>query len=816
MKNRKLNNFIKGKIIIAFLISLVALYGAYFINNKAFSNMQHAISNFSHPHKKLQTINKLLVQINASEQLYKNLISGNSNITTDSVVKYTATINSHLDTLLQQCTDNPKQYNLVDSIRGLISERQKLWLNYTQYRLLYKNNWHFKYQVSLLDSLLSSPRPPTDSLVITNEQIKTITIVDTIEVPAKKKKGLWANIMGKTSEDEPETKRQTVEESQIVANVDTLVYSKPDTNFSQAKLIVGNIASEQTKRRQLFFNKDLELAAFESVFNNTITQMLTEVENEIIQQLDQTNFEVHSVISRSQKKVNTIIMAFLLFGFILVLLMLSDISKSNLYRKQVEKAMDEAERQSQARQRFLSNMSHELRTPLQSVIGYAQQVTMQPNPNKADVEAIHTSAQHLLRVVNEILDYNRIALGKFVVSNQPFNLQQVINEVITIIKPQAVGKGLYLQLDNSTPLQYTVLGDAFRLKQVLLNLLGNSVKFTSKGGITLAVNVTINHPTIICRFGVTDTGIGISPEHQLQVFDYFDQGGEATGHFNNGSGIGLSIVKALIEAQGGTIALDSEPGKGTCFTFNLNYTLTELMPLCNETFDLKSIPKYKGHVWLVDDDALILKLCSTILTKYAIPHTCFNSPGAVLLDKGKSLLPTLLFIDIRMAGTDGLALHSQLTTMGFTTQRFIALTAQALPEEQDLIRKQGFNDILLKPFTEAELLKMVFDDFKITSTANDVSDKNTEDANIMAQFVTDTSTDILAIQQAIMVNDVNQIAFLLHRLAGRTLQMGQKELGLKLRKLELDFRHPNPLASKFNNLTETLHQLNNWVTQCKT
>lgn len=785
MNETKFNTSIKGKILIAFFISAAALYGAYWVNRLAFKDMQAAISDLSFPHKKLQTVNLLFSEITVFDRLFKNMAAGNDEKSLDVFITHSQTIQIYLDSLQRLCADNDRQYSLADSVKNMMIERQELLLSYTKYRLSLKNNKHFSKQVNMLDSLLSLSRQKTDSLVFTSEHTKTVTTVEPTDIPEKKKKGFWANLFKRSSKEESGDKSQKIIEQESNVKVDTLVLAQQDTGYIAAKKLINAMAKEQIIRRQIFFNKDLELAEFETVFNSKVTEILTEVEKEVIFQIDITNNRVQQVINGSQNRVNVIIVIFFLFSAAIIFFIITDVTKSNLYRKQVEQAKEEAEHHSLARQRFLSNMSHEIRTPLQSIIGYAEQIKQQEQPDKQDVEAVYRSAEHLLQVVNEILDYSRITSGKFVFDKAVFDMQQVIEEVVAIMKPQAEKKGLSLVLKYNQVIQNNVSGDVFRLKQILLNLLGNSVKFTLKGEITLIINSEILNDKARYHFSVEDTGIGIPKEQQARVFDYFEQGSHALNQFHVGTGLGLSIVKALVEQQGGSITLESEQGRGSCFSFSIIYDVADTKEHQAHRSEIAVVSNFTGHVWLVDDDALILKLCSDILKKHAISHTCFNSPDALLVataDKQKQQ-PVLFLVDIRMAGMNGLILFDKLKEKGYTTQRFVALTAQALPEEQEIILKHGFDAILLKPFKEKDFINTVVNKNVVAQHIHNLQ----LDEEIKQQYIKETTEDVAALNKAIELKNIEKITFFLHRLSGRTAQIGYKELGATLRKLELDF-----------------------------
>ena len=252
--------------------------------------------------------------------------------------------------------------------------------------------------------------------------------------------------------------------------------------------------------------------------------ILEKVEHDLVTQVAQSNSHARSVVNRSLSRINIIIIICFVITAVLLGFILTDISKRNKYRKELEIARDDAEYHSAAKQRFLSNMSHEIRTPLQAIIGFSEQTLKQGIPKKQDIEAIHNSSGHLLQIVNEVLDYSRIISGKFSFKNSIFNLRALLDEVVSVMRMQATQKSLDLVTDYQMMPSVYLMGDPFRLKQILYNLLNNAVKFTSKGKITLSVSCKEHREEMHITFRVQDTGRGISYESQKHIFNEFLQG----------------------------------------------------------------------------------------------------------------------------------------------------------------------------------------------------------------------------------------------------------------------------------------------------
>jgi signal transduction histidine kinase/CheY-like chemotaxis protein len=799
MQDKSFINSIRGKIIIAFLISLIALIGSYVVNKLAFGEIHESVENLSNPGRKLIAVNGIFFEMNESEKSFRNLVINDQSF--KSFITHSENMKLFSDSLRLLCHDNYYQVKLIDSISKYLDIREQLLLNYVEFRRALKSNNNIFKQTKLLDSIISVQRAKVDSVVFINEQKNTTTKIDSVAVNREsEKKGFFRKLFG-AAKKEPE-KMQQIIQREINVQTDTIIHLKKDEISAEVQQIISDIEKEQNIRRKRFFNRETELAAFENSFNNKITNLLSEVQKDIIHQTGLTNSQAEESINRSSIRIYVIIVAFFLFAAILFVLMLTDVTKSNRYRQLLEHAKEKAEFHSLSRQRFLSNMSHEIRTPLQSVIGYSEQINNQQQPDKNYIEAIQHSSKHLLHVINEILDYDSINSGKFIFEKKDFEIGQTVSDVISILNFQASKKGIELKCNQIA--ENHINGDPHRLKQILLNLIGNAIKFTDKGYVSLDVQYQGTNDKENYIFKIQDSGIGIPFDMQNKIFEQFEQINLPFEQRYKGTGLGLSIVKALVEGQGGHIEVESEPGKGACFTFGIAYTkATNPVVITNSISSPQ--PAYSGNVWLVDDDNLILQLCSDILKKHGIHYTAFHSAEA-LMNYNAVETPDIILADIRMPGMNGIQLFDNIRTKYGTSIKVIALTAQALPEERAEILAHGFNDILLKPFKESDLMalfqvntvntptinyKQSFKFLNTTALESMLSGNKDDLISILRQYQTDTVEDIRLIRTFLTDNNTSELSLLLHRLSGRTSQIGSKDLGMQFRKLEIE-THNNP------------------------
>lgn len=518
-------------------------------------------------------------------------------------------------------------------------------------------------------------------------------------------------------------------------------------------------------------------------------------------------------VKNSMTRITIIMVLFIIITTILIYQVFSDIARSNLYRKKLLTAKQDAEYLSTVKQRFLSNMSHEIRTPLQSIIGFSEQIMQQEKPSKESIESIFYSSEHLLQIVNEVLDYSRIVSGKFTFDNKQFNMNDLLLEVEAIMKLQADRKKIKLKFINEEPYILLYLGDPFRLKQILYNLIGNAIKFTNEGRISLEVKSSLKNAYTEFKFRINDSGIGISEADLKRIFYEFEQADTTGQHPRGGTGLGLNIVKGLVEEQEGTITAESKLHKGSSFLVTLTYKNADKI----EIDDTKKLQTNKinfiGKVLIIDDDPFILKLFSTIFEKYSIKYTCQLSPEILLNQEWDNHI-SLIFMDIRMPGINGLELCKLVRTKIKKEVKIIALTAHVLQDEQTTILKQGFDGLITKPFKEADLISYLNDN---TDEIKKVDLKALftlcmEDPELLQKslnsFISETTNDLIILKQLTEKHDNYGIMELFHKLAGRIGQIGDMPLSFKLRNIEKKFNPSTDYSNETIDFKEIVDEIN--------
>ena len=365
-----------------------------------------------------------------------------------------------------------------------------------------------------------------------------------------------------------------------------------------------------------------------------------------------------------------------------------------------------AEQASLAKTRFLATLGHEVRTPMTGVLGMSELLLATPLDTKqrSYTESIRRAGSHLLRLVNDALDLARIEAGKLQLEQQPFDLRQLVTEVEGLMAPMAVSRGLRFVLDNQLPAEVTASGDGMRVRQILLNLLGNAIKFTERGQVSLRIASPVPHHMI--RFEIADTGPGISAEQKARLFRRFEQAdGARTAARYGGSGLGLAICQELALAMGGHIDVDSQLGVGSRFTVDLPLPWVESSPEGQASAQALAADSAPLRILLVEDDATIAEVIAGLLRMQG--HTVTHAAhGLAALTETSAQHFDLALLDLDLPGLDGLALARQLRVFGYDMP-LIAVTARADADAEPQAREAGFDGFLRKPATGQMLAEAI-------------------------------------------------------------------------------------------------------------
>ncbi len=821
LKEKLYSTSVKSKVIAGFLLVFIAILLALAITQFGFREMMGTVDQLSAPNKELNALKTIFQEIISIDQEQRAAALKNPRALHKNFFNQSKTLVNKVDTLRSMNWDSAQDVRLLE-IREILQNRNRLFSSYLKLKSEAIENKTLNTRLDSITRMLVNERVVYDTSVVTTEK-KTTTTYTKDSVPDQKERSGLARLFRKKKV-EPQTTHIKVEEELSVV-VDTLAVAKQNQALEEVERIIVDLETDQRRENQRLLDEELELIHANSILVSQLLGVLHEVEDEELAKMNKNNDHAVSLVNESILRISILLIVFFVCAAFLVYLIWIDIARSNYYKVQLEKAKDEAEELSKIKQRFLANMSHEIRTPLQSIIGFSEQLKQDGGKDRDAVNAINSSSEHLLHIVDEVLDYSRISSGSFVLSSENFHLMEVVKEVESALRIQAGKKGLTLLLDVEEAKDHHVKGDAFRLRQVLYNLLGNAIKFTSKGYVKLGLKTNEEREKVQCYFEISDTGIGIRKEDLSKIFNQFEQANSLITRNYGGTGLGLTIAKSLIEAQGGALDVSSVPGHGSTFKVSLAFGKADIVAAVEPSTLENDDKSFKGKVIVVDDDIMILRLCGLILAKNGISYITFNAANR-LLDEKPDPDVTHILMDIRMPEINGIELCHELHKKYDPEIKFVALTAHVLPQERQELLDEGFDAVLSKPFREQELLRL----FNIIPSGNGKSEEVAEvdlsmlrsmtlgdDAlfqSIINQFIEETENDISNLNESLSGLNAITVREIVHKLAGRTGQMGMASLSSTLKEIEcnlIDGVELTTLIPPINQATSALEKALNAI-----
>lgn len=500
----------------------------------------------------------------------------------------------------------------------------------------------------------------------------------------------------------------------------------------------------------------------------------------------------------------------------------TDITDRVLYQQKLIEARKNAEEAKQLQEQFLANMSHEIRTPMNGIQGMTN-LLMQTELNSQQKEftgMIKRSVNNLLVIVNDILDFSKIKAGRLTIDKTTFSIREVLNNIKAQFEHEVSRKELQLLIEYDMGLPETVMGDPYRLNQVLVNIVGNAIKFTVTGEVRIKVeqlNSQENKADFL--FTVSDTGIGIPEDKTAIIFDAFTQAGPDISRNYGGAGLGLAICKGLIELQRGTITVSHIPGGGSVFAVTLPYEVP-VQETNDDTNDDSLLLKGK-HFLVVEDNEVNQKLISYVLKKVGgavdIAH---NGRMAIDLLENKTVKYDLIIMDIQMPVMDGYEATEYIRTVLQLRTPIIAMTATALKGDQERAEQVGMNEFMLKPFDFNDLYKRLvklLSSKKETITENattmtgeklyDLSlleglDDKESLLDVLNLFLDSTPSQINELSAMGKTDRYDDMYRLAHKLKGALAMLQASRISELLGKVEADARERNNTDSIPEKITE--------------
>jgi signal transduction histidine kinase/DNA-binding response OmpR family regulator len=462
--------------------------------------------------------------------------------------------------------------------------------------------------------------------------------------------------------------------------------------------------------------------------------------------------------------------------------------------KNLEEALKEARAASEAKSIFLANMSHEIRTPMNSILGFSELAIDDDIPlqTKDYLHKIIESTQGLLQIINDILDISKIESGRIELEKIPFDINELFANCKTILMQKAFEKGLTLNF-YVEQIKGKTLGDPTRLRQVLINLLSNAIKFTDTGTVEIRAKIKeANEKSIVIYFEITDTGIGMTSEQINKVFDLFTQAESSTTRKYGGTGLGLPIAKNIVELMGGKLSVESAPGAGSKFSFELTFDTIDAFSdeKSEKTTALDEIkrPTFEGEVLVCEDNPINQQVLSEHLTRLGL-KTVIAENGKIGVDKVHERIQKnekqfdLILMDIYMPVMDGFAASAKIIEFNINVP-IIAITANVMASEKEIYKQRGLHDCVGKPFTSQELWRCLLKYLKPVSREES---KTTETDILLTAdlefqktfrvfFVKNYQNKFEELMKALETGDIELAHRITHNIKGNAAQLGKTVL----------------------------------------
>ncbi len=393
-----------------------------------------------------------------------------------------------------------------------------------------------------------------------------------------------------------------------------------------------------------------------------------------------------------------------------VLISLDDVTALEKTELELRRSKEAAEIANQAKSSFLSNMSHEIRTPMTAILGFTEVLrrgyTADPGESQRHLATIASSGEHLLELINDVLDLSKVESGALEIEKTDCEVHSIVQDVITVLNVKAQEKDIYLNLEVTDPIPELVQSDPSRLRQIVTNLVGNAIKFTEKGGVTISIHCHENGEESTMSVAVSDTGIGMTEKQAASVFDAFVQADSSITRRFGGTGLGLSISRKLAIAMGGDVLVTSAPGEGSCFTAQFQVgDLAGVRFLDKDEVEkaLAELADYENYRWeipdakvlVVDDGSENRELLSLVLSDLRVTVVTAEN-GLHGIETYKEGQFDLVFMDIQMPVMDGYEAVSKLREMGVEIP-IVALTANAMKGFDKTVLEAGFSHYMTKP-----------------------------------------------------------------------------------------------------------------------
>ncbi|WP_026728333.1 ATP-binding response regulator [Flavobacterium denitrificans] len=781
MESKKSYTAIKVLFSYVALLALVVTVGWFlYSENVVYNKLEDKIA---FEKTKILRVSKLFSNVYKTESLARKTIQTNSDKDFKSYVIESDSLRARIDTLKQIVTTDYQKV-LLDSVTYLLAEKTK---NIQQLKTI-KNKADDEVSVNTA----------IDEITKMEFKLRKLELQDFTKNP---------NQLGAYQKNVLQKYVDYLNQNIPDDSTNTLSKQASDSILANSKKLLSSVKLRAEKKKESLNFEENKLLKNEIAISEQLRKVLRIIEREIIINSIKNN----SLKEKSLKKVNEIVTASAIIGLVLTIffsiLIVSDYSKSQLYKKQLEIANFKTKNLLKSREQLISTVSHDLKTPLSTIVGYSELLGNSDVNTKQSyfIKNIKNSSEYITQLVQDLLDFSQIEAGKITIEKVPFLLPQIIDEVAKSIQTVYKQKNIDLIINVDEKLNAKIVGDPFRLKQILTNIIGNAYKFTEEGYIRISAFLTEKDGFFTIT--IEDTGIGIEKGNQKLVFEEFAQANENIEKKYGGTGLGLSICQKIISILGGSLQLESVFGQGSTFEIQL--------PLLFDT-SVNTIEEIKKPVTqnqnsrpqtfiVIDDDINLLNLTSGVLRQEKHQVLSFNSAGKALESIEKTDFDFVI-TDIQMPEMDGFMFLKKLKNTSFyKDQPVIALTGRT-DLEASVYTDAGFTTVVKKPYSPRILLETIRiiseNDILPKDIANEKAEKpisrlysldmlkeflaNDKNAlnDVLKSFIESTNENLAYLKNAIKDENNAEINTIAHRIAPMFKQIEANEIARILVDLE--------------------------------
>ncbi|MEQ8471579.1 MAG: ATP-binding protein [Marinoscillum sp.] len=841
LKRRHIANFI------GFLLILLTIAVAG-IGYTTYSNLSSIVSGLekdSHPNNNLILYKAIMVYLSTMENKVESYQLSNDATYLEKYDESVVKVFTYLDSLDSRNPNDEELLRLNDSLANLINHKTNI-LNQILQLSVDSDRSELDRLSDQIDDISDIKVPDSlkelDTIIAEIDQEELVAQNQEEENPTTDERGFLKKLFKKktpvhiTNEPEESSDPPKVIVKSKGINKDSIYLAQTSQYRAKLQAALEQIQESTIEQRRSLKEKESQLQSSHAQVQEEIMQLIANLEKRESVKLKINSLKAQELASRTNQQI--LIFSSLAFLLLLVTIsvLFSYVQKNKEYQSLLQGSKKSAEVLAKAKERFFANMSHEIRTPMNAISGFSKilmKSKLDPD-QKEQVEIINKSSDHLLKLLNDILDFSKLQAHKLQLETRTFDLHELCAETCKLLKEPAKEKNLEL-IETYDELPKYVTGDPYRLKQILLNLLNNSIKYTEKGYVELRVKGKPGKNKSRVTFEIIDTGKGISKDHQHKLFQEFEQSDQSS--FSKGTGLGLAITKRLVLLHDGDISLNSKEGDGTVVKVQISYQLSDTIPDSTQSYTYHD--GLKGTKALVaDDEPFNVKLLTTLLDKHQIIYdTATNGKEAYDLLLKETY--DVVLLDLKMPEMTGWEVVKSIKESDNPNKEkpFIALTATVAKLDRSKIEMSGFSHILRKPFDEAELFGLISNhagaqinaavavsptaqvDSIDLSTLEQMGDRDFVN-DMVETFIKSAEEGWKEIEDHLKSGQLAVVSNAAHRIVAPARHLKATKLVELLKKIELNADQEKPIPTELvsetkSHLTNTISQLQSYLEEEK-